>query len=114
MWQVLYLPDAEAERQKLAATERAAIDHAVVKLEEIGSALGFPQSSAVQAVSGGLRELRPRRGRSPYRAIYRRVKDVFVIAAICPEAIKDPKGFRRGCAIALERLAELDETAEEE
>jgi hypothetical protein len=42
------------------------------------------------------------------------VKDVFVIAAICPEAIKDPKGFRRGCAIALERLAELDETAEEE
>jgi hypothetical protein len=58
--------------------------------------------------------LRPLRGRSPYRAIYRRVKDVFVIAAICPEAIKDPKGFRRGCAIALERLAELDETAEEE
>jgi phage-related protein len=114
MWQVLYLPDAEAERQKLVATERAALDHAIKKLEQIGSGLGFPHSSAVQAMPGGLRELRPRRGRSPYRAIYRRVTDVFVIAAICPEAVKDPKGFRRGCADALKRLAELDETAEEE
>jgi hypothetical protein len=75
MWQVLYLPDAEAERQKLAATAT---------------------------------------GKKPIPGYLPAREGFFVIAAICPEAIKDPEGFRRGCAIALERLAELDETAEEE
>ena len=113
MWQALYLPDAEAERQKLAPAERVALDHAAKKLEELGPDLGFPHSSAVQGLPGGLRELRPRRGRGPYRAIYRRVNDVFIIASVCPEAVKDPRGFRRGCADALNRLTELDVTAEE-
>jgi hypothetical protein len=93
MWPARYLPGAEAERQKLTPAERAALDHAVDELQELGSTLGFPHSSAVQGMPGGLRELRPRRGRSPYRAIYRRVGRVFVIAAVCPEAVEDPKGI---------------------
>lgn len=47
--------------------------------------LGFHHTSAVQGFAG-LRELRPRAGRSPWRAMYQRVGDVFVIAAIGPEA----------------------------
>jgi hypothetical protein len=113
MWQVLYLPDAEAERRKLPADERAALQRAVEKLAAIGPDLGFPHSSAVKGMPGGWRELRPRRGRSPYRALYRRVEDAMVIGAVCPEAQQDPRGFRRGCTDAAERLAMLDETAEE-
>jgi transcriptional regulator with XRE-family HTH domain len=35
MWQVLYLRDAEAERQKLPPAERAAFDHAVERFAEL-------------------------------------------------------------------------------
>lgn len=108
MWKVLYHPEAEAELGKLPPTEQVAMQNAVRKLEAIGLALGHPHSSAVKQ-GGGLRELRPRRGNSPWRGIYGQVGDVFVITAVCPEAENDSRGFKRGCKDAAERLAELEE-----
>ena len=57
-----------------------------------------------------LRELRPRGGRSPWRALYRRVgSDRFVLAAIAPEAQVDHRRFERAVAQAVARLGELEE-----
>jgi len=75
-------------------------------LEEFGDRLGFPHQSHV-AGAGGLRELRPRSGRSPWRAFYRRMGSTIVIGAIGPEAQVDRQGFRRAVARAGRRLAEL-------
>ena len=42
-----------------------------------------------------LRELRPRAGRSTWRALYRQAGQVFVVAAVGPEAQADPRGLDR-------------------
>ena len=84
------------------------MNNAVRKLEAVGPALGYPHTSAVQEADR-LRELRPRAGRSPWRALYRQFGEMFVIAAICPEAVKDSRRFSSGCDDAAERLAELEE-----
>ena len=88
----MYLPAAGGERDKLPGNERAALHNAVRKLEEIGPDLPYPHSSDARGAAG-LRELRPRRGSSPWRAIYRRVGGHFVIA-VGPDGGKDPRGFR--------------------
>lgn len=82
--------------------------NADAKLGVFGPQLGYPHSSAVRGVNG-LRELRPRGGRSPWRALYRRIGDVFVVGAVCPEAQVDPRRFRSACERALARLAEVEE-----
>jgi hypothetical protein len=51
--------------------EQLALDHAVGKLAAVGPALPYPHQSAVK-VGQGLRELRPRGGRSRWRALYDR------------------------------------------
>lgn len=51
--------------------ERMAMQEAVGKLEELGDQLGAPHTSQIKGVRS-LRELRPRSGRSPWRAFYRR------------------------------------------
>jgi hypothetical protein len=56
-----------------------------------------------------LRELRPRAGRSPWRVLYRRVGQVFVLAAIGPEAESDHRGFDQAARHAGSRLDELEE-----
>jgi hypothetical protein len=113
VWEVRYLPEAEAERDKLPPAERTALYNAVRKLEAIGPDLGYPHTSDIRQAEG-LRELRPRAGRSPWRAIYgiyelERGGLAIVIAAICPESKQDKRGFMRGCDAAAERLAELEE-----
>lgn len=80
----------------------------MTKLQAIGPGLGYLHSSAVQGADR-LRELRPRAGRSPSRALYRQVGDYLVIAAISPEAQHDPKGFKKACQAAVRRLAEVEE-----
>ena len=77
--------------------------NAVEKLEAAGPTLPFPHQSGVQ---GGekLRELRPRAGRSPWRGFYRRIGDMFVVAAVGPEAASDRRGFDRATADAVSRL----------
>jgi hypothetical protein len=97
-WAVRYHPTARAEADAVPAQERKAIDSAVDKLVSLGPNLPFPHSSKVMGEPGGsLRELRPRAGRSPWRCIYERIEDVFVIGAVGPEAQKDKGRFRQGC-----------------
>ena len=64
---MLFIDEAATERLSLPASERNALLHAVEKLEAFGPSLGFPHSSGVQGFPG-LRELRPRAGRSRWRA----------------------------------------------
>lgn len=78
--------------------------NAVEKLRAMGVALPFPHQSDV-VVAKQLRELRPRAGRSPWRALYRRIGDVFVVGAIAPEASVDRQGFNRAIRAAETRLA---------
>jgi hypothetical protein len=106
-YEVLYHPEAEAERDGLPREERLAIANAVEKLEVFGPDLPFPHSSKAMGADD-LRELRPRAGRSAWRPLYRRVaKDVFVIAAIAPEAESNPRGFRKAVRQAERRLDDL-------
>jgi hypothetical protein len=97
----------------IGAKERAAVDHAVEKLEAMGPTLPFPHSSNVQGWED-LRELRPKAGKSPWRPLYRQVGDPFVIAAIGPEANKNRRGFDRACQAAIDRLAELEKDKNED
>jgi len=108
MWDVVYLPEAESERLMLPKVERNALIPAVETLETFGPQLGYPHTSAVQGFAG-LRELRPRAGRSPWRALYRRVGEVFVIAAVGPEAQSNQRGFDRAARQAGARLTEIEE-----
>jgi hypothetical protein len=109
MWPVRYHPKARAEADAVPTQERKAIDNAVDKLASLGPLLPFPHSSKVMGDPGGsLRELRPRAGRSPWRCIYERVGDAFVIGAVGPEAQKDKAGFERAVSAAKARLAEIE------
>jgi hypothetical protein len=105
MWMVQWHPDAEQELQGLPPAERVALLRAVQKLEVLGPRLPFPHQSAVRN-GEGLRELRPRGGRSPWRALYYRSENTFIIAAISPEAQADRRGFQRAVATANRRLEE--------
>lgn len=107
MWEIRYLKEATGERNGMPATERVALDHAADKLAAFGPQLPFPHQSMVRQ-GNGLRELRPRAGRRPWRAFYRRVADIFVIAAIGPEAEADRRGFARAVANAVTRLQEVE------
>lgn len=86
------------------------MEHAVEKLKAAGPRLRHPHSSAVQGEAGkGLRELRPRAGRSRWRPLYRRVTpDTFAILAVGPEAQVDSRGFDAAVARAAKRFEELD------
>ena len=108
---VVYHPDTETELDLLPPAERAAMLHAVEKLDAIGDQLPFPHSSGVKGTQ--LRELRPRGGRSPWRAIYRRVGRLMVVLAIAPEAQRDKAGFDRAVRTAEDRLTALRDEGNE-
>lgn len=82
--------------------------HALEKLEALGSRLSFPHQSAVKGVPN-LRELRPRSGRSRWRAFYRLLGEGFVIAAVGPEANVNRREFNRTVLVAIERLDSLSQ-----
>jgi len=105
--EVYFHPAARAELNKLSTAEQRAVDHAVEKLEALGSQLPFPHASKVRAAAT-LFELRPRAGRSAWRAFYRQVGDIMVVAAIGPEARVDARGFARSVRAAQERLGALE------
>ncbi|HEV7450520.1 MAG: type II toxin-antitoxin system RelE/ParE family toxin [Pseudonocardiaceae bacterium] len=107
-WQVVFTDEARQEFNQLPAREQSAMIHALDKLAAEGPALPYPHSSAVQGADR-LRELRLRAGRSAWRALYRRVGEVFVIAAIGPEAQADKRGFGRAVAAAQARLDLIEE-----
>jgi hypothetical protein len=108
VWSVVYLPEAEEERSRLPRTEIAALINADAKLSALGPGLGYPHSSAVRGAPG-LRELRPRTGRSRWRVFYRQVGDRFIVAAVGAEAQVDQRRFDRACQAALDRLAAVEE-----
>ncbi|HVC35782.1 MAG TPA: type II toxin-antitoxin system RelE/ParE family toxin [Chloroflexota bacterium] len=97
-----------AELAALPLPEQRAISHAVEKLAVLGAQLPFPHASKVQG-GAALFELRPRAGRSPWRAFYRQVGAIMVISAIGPESRVDPRGFARAVDAAEQRLAALEE-----
>lgn len=99
------IPEANQELRDLPSPERKAMARAVEKLQLLGTHLAYPHSSQVQGT--GMRELRPRAGRSPWRALYQRVGDRMVIIAIAPEAQHDPRGFKRAVAQAQRRLTHI-------
>jgi hypothetical protein len=105
---VAYLPEAEQERAALPKSERAALINADAMLGAYGPLLGYPHTSAVRGAER-FRELRPWAGRSAYRALYRQVGEVFVVAAVGPEAQSDPQGFNRAVRRAQERPAKVEE-----
>lgn len=115
-WKVQWHPEALVEKRAIDAIERVAIDHVIEKLQVDGPALRSPHQSAVMGEEGsGLRELRPRRGRSRWRPIYRRIdEDVFAILSVGPEAEIHKAGYRRAVKAAKERLEALEKDKEKE
>jgi hypothetical protein len=110
---VRWHPKAVSERDaSWPPEEKVAMEHAVEKLQAAGPQLKHPHSSAVRgAAARGLRELRPRAGRSRWRPIYRRVSaDTFVIFAVGPEAQIDNSGFDAAVDRAAKRFSDLDLT----
>jgi hypothetical protein len=102
-------------RRELAAVdaidhrEADAVEQSIHMLRARGAGLGFPWSSHVRASPvAGLRELRPRRGRSRTRVLYRRIADGFELLALAPEAQADRRGFAAALARAAERASETD------
>lgn len=88
---------------QLPARELVALSNAIEKLRAMGPNLPAPHQSNVEGAES-LRELRPRAGRSPWRGFYRRIGDVFVIAAVGPEAQVDRRKFAQTVKAAQQRL----------
>jgi hypothetical protein len=106
---VVYLLEAEQERDALPPGERSAVINADKKLRALGPKLLWPHSGTVKSVpEGRLRELRPRGGRSPWRALYTQVGEGFVIAALGPDGENDPRRFQQAVTRALDRLSKLE------
>ena len=101
--------DAREELGRLPAAERRAVMTAVAKLKAFGDRRGAPHTSQVKGSRVGIRELRPRSGRSPWRLLYRRLGDAMVILAVGPEAEHDRRGFDRAVRLAEARLKEIQE-----
>jgi hypothetical protein len=110
-WNVVWHPDAVTERSEIEdAKEQVALQHAGDKLVAEGPRLRFPHQSSVKGEAGKkLRELRPRRGRSPWRAFYRQFdKRTLVVLAVGPEAQVDGRAFAAAVARANARFDELE------
>ena len=105
---IRFFREALVELKDVSAREQTAISEALLKLESLGDQLGAPHSSSVKGVAGCMRELRPRRGASAWRVLYRRIGDEIVVGAIAPEAMKDRRGFNRAVEQALTRLEQYD------
>jgi hypothetical protein len=82
--------------------EYASVLRAIAKLDAMTGSLGYPHASAVRGSTVALRELRPRRGRSPWRVLYAPGRPP-VLLALAPEARRDPRGFRRAVVVARDR-----------
>jgi hypothetical protein len=81
---VIYDPDAVEELLAMKSREEyRAILHAVLKLRELGELLGPPHMKPLKGTAAAaLRELRPKQGRSDWRAFYRRAGTFYVILAV--------------------------------
>ena len=110
-WDVRWHPKALEEKRAIKeVNDRVAIDHVIEKLKVDGVALRSPHQSAVMGEEGsGLRELRPRRGRSRWRPLYRQMGErLFAILAVAPEVEVDSAGYESGVRSAKRRFAQLE------
>jgi hypothetical protein len=106
--EVWYLAEAARERNELSSQDRVALAHAVEKLELCGAQLPAPHQKNVVGADR-IRELRPRAGRSQFRAFYRQIEQWMLIGAVGPEYGVDPKGFRLAVRHAEDRLNAFEE-----
>lgn len=116
-WRVAWHPKALDEKNAIVeVAERVAIAHVIEKLEVDGPNLKSPHQSGVMGEEGsGLRELRPRRGRSRWRPLYRRADEaLFAILAIGPEAGINKTGYAKAVCVAKQRLKRLEKAGEKE
>lgn len=106
----------QEELERLARDDRreyVAVRNAELKLASTGMQLGYPWTSAVRGPGGsGLRELRPRAGRSRVRVLYAQRSAVTILLALAPEGGDNARGFRRAVEMAQHRLSAM--TNEEE
>jgi hypothetical protein len=113
---ILRHPDYLAEVDELrrrAPREHRALIAAEAKLRVLGRQLGYPHSSAIVGSSGvALRELRPRRGDSPWRALYA-VSPELVLLAVTREAQHSGRDFRAAVERASRRHAALSTQSQE-
>jgi hypothetical protein len=107
VWTVVFHPEAEAELDALPVKERVAVMQRSRNWPRSARRCRSPHQSNVKGAER-LRELRPRSGRSPWRPLYGRVADTFVVVAVGPEALVDPRRFRRTLAAATKRLDEIE------
>ena len=110
-WDVAWHLKALDEKNAIEdVAERVAVAHVIEKLEVDGPALRSPHQSAVMGEDGSvLRELRPRRGRSRWRPIYRRMEErLFAVLAVGPEAEIDKAGYAKAVRLARQRLKRLE------
>jgi hypothetical protein len=107
-WTTYVHPEAQAELDDLPRREYNAMINVIDKLQELGPKLVPPHTKRILG-QADLHELRPRAGHSPWRAFYRLVGDVYVIAAIGPDAQHKPRRFIRTVIAAEERLKDLEE-----
>jgi len=116
-WKVAWHPKALDEKNAINdVAERVAIAHVIEKLKVDGPVLRSPHQSGVKGEEGlGLRELRPRRGRSRWRPLYRRAEEtLFAILAVGPEAGIDKVGYAKAVRLAKQRLKRLEKGKEQE
>jgi hypothetical protein len=110
---VRWLDAARADIKALTAGEKAAVLKAAEMLEAAGDMLGYPHSSSVKGKGGTLRELRPLRGRSPARALYRRIGSEFVIGAVACSH-EDKRAYNALLTQARQRLEQEQQRLENE
>jgi hypothetical protein len=82
---VIYDPDAVVELVMAVKSkeERKAIFNAVDKLRALGERLPPPHTKPLRGPTvAGIHELRPRRGSSDWRALYRRCGVLYVVLAV--------------------------------
>lgn len=106
----------QEELERLARDDRreyVAVRNAELKLASSGLQLGYPWTSAVRGPGGsGLRELRPRAGRSRVRVLYARRSGVTILLALAPEGGGDARGFQRAVRTAQQRLSAISNEEE--
>lgn len=114
-WEVRWHPRAQSEKRAIGDVKAR-----VAMLTRSRSSKSTAQGCGVRTRvrswgddGSGLRELRPRRGRSRWRPIYRRLnEDLFAILSIAPEAEMDKAGYGRAVRAAKRRLAQLEKGKE--
>lgn len=68
--EVFYTDEFWIWYQGLSPDEEEELDFVIRLLDLLGVKLGHPHSSALKACRHPLRELRPKKGKSPFRVIY--------------------------------------------